>query len=413
MNVLWITNNVQPELAEKYGLATSASGSWLIDLAQKVSQSPDVNLSIATVAGSKYRKTVIGNITYYLLPGDGKNMLFYTKRYEKIWKKIASDFKVDIVHLHGTEYSHGLSFLRSNPEIKAIVSVQGIISRIGEVYFDGLPSHFSWKYFTLKELLKLNNTYAKAMLYRINSKYEQEIFRRVKYANAVNFWDSSLAKKFNPEIKCFNLEYNLRESFYKSPKWDVLHVKKYQIFTNPAGDTIKGLHMLCKALSIVKKRYPQVRLVVPGRNVKEKIQSGYDKYIVELIKKLDIEDNISFVGRLSEEEMLEQMISSHVVVVPSAIEGTSLILREAMYVGVPCIASFRGGMADFIRDKQSGFLYDFNEYAYLANRIIEVFSDDHLASMLSVNAILQAEKAHDRQKNVKKCIEIYKTIEED
>ena len=291
--------------------------------------------------------------------------------------------------------------------------MQGIISRIGEVYFDGLPSRFSWKFFTFRELIKCNSTYAKSLLYKYNSRYEKEIFQRVHYANTVNSWDTSWAKQFNPQIKCFQIQYNLRDSFYNSEKWSLSKVKRHRIFTNPGGDSIKGLHMLCQALAIVKKTYPDVFLVVPGRDLRKNIQNGYDKYIVHLMKTLGIENNISFVGRLSEEEMLQNMLESHVVVIPSAIEGASLVLREAMYVGVPCIASFRGGMADFIQDKISGFLYDYNEVVYLANRIMQLFSDDCLANTFSKNAILQAEKAHDRKKNVNDCLKMYHAIYED
>lgn len=410
MNILWITNNVLPELAEAYGYETSASGSWLIDWSQKIAATKGTNLAIATVYGQEFKKCKVNNITYYLLPGTGKNMLFYTKQYEVLWQNIAKDFKVDIVHLHGTEYSHGLAFLRSNPEVKAVVSVQGIISRIAEVYFDGLPKKFCFKYFTLKELLRFNSVYAKALLYKHNSKYEKEIFSRVKYANVVNFWDKSLTKMFNPNIKCFQIEYNLRDAFYTTSKWDIDTAKRHQIFTNPGGDSIKGLHVLCKAIAIVKKDYPDVMLVVPGKNVKENQNSGYDKYIKQLIDELGIGDNIRFVGRLSEEEMVENMKQSHAVVIPSAIEGTSLVLREAMYMGVPCIASFRGGMADFIQDKVSGFLYDFNEYSYLAYRIMELFENDLKAIDISNNAIKQAEQAHNREKNVADFIEMYQKV---
>ena len=413
MNILWITNNVLPELAEETGLETSSSGSWLIDLSQKLSESSNINLAIATVAGNEYKKVKVRNITYYLLPGNGRNMLFYTKKYERLWEKIAEDFNVDIVHLHGTEYSHGLSFLRSNPHIKAVVSVQGIISRLAEVYFDGLPKCFSLRYFTISEILKMNNNFAKALLYKHNAKYEREIFKRVSYANTVNYWDTSWTKEFNPNIKCFHLEYNLRQAFYSSEKWNINKIIRHRIFTNPGGDSIKGLHILCKAIAIVKKEYPDVTLVVPGKNIIENIQSGYDKYIMHLISELDIETNILFVGRLSETEMLQHMLKSNAVVIPSAIEGTSLVLREAMYVGVPCIASFRGGMADFIADKEDGFLYDFSEVPYLANRIKEIFSSDSIAKKLSKNAIIKAETAHNRDKNIKDCIDMYQYIYED
>jgi glycosyltransferase involved in cell wall biosynthesis len=413
MNILWIANNIVPELAEYTGLPTSASGSWLVDLSQKLSEYSGINLAIAAVSGTEYKKIVINKITYYIIPGNGKNMLFYTKKYEKLWRDINNDFKPDIVHLHGTEYSHGLSFLRSNPEVKAVVSVQGIISKIKECCFDGLPKMFSIRYNTLKEILKLNGNYCKYLLYKKNSRYEKEIFSRVHYANVVNTWDESTAKEYNENIKCFRLEYNLRDEFYASQKWDINKINRHQIFTNPGGVPIKGLHILCKALYFVKKKYPDVMLIVPGMSIgggKLAVNSGYSKYIRDIIKKYNLEENIYFAGRLSGDEMRQYMLQSHISVIPSAIEGTSLVLRENMFLGVPVIASFRGGMADFVRDKESGFLYDFNEYPYLAHRIIEIFENDELALKFSENAIAQAETAHDRSKNVEDFVNMYKYI---
>lgn len=413
MNILWITNNVLPDLANGLNLQSSASGSWLVDWSTQLSQNKNVKLAVATVSGNEFKKIELNNITYYLLPGTGKNMLFYTKKYEKIWKNINDDFKPDIVHLHGTEYSHGLSFLRANPDVKAVVSVQGIISKIKDRYFDGLPKFFALKYTTIKEIIKLNGIWFMKVLYSRNSYYEKEVFGRVKYANCVNTWDTSIAKEFNSNIKIYNLEYNLRDEFYSSVKWNYNDINRHQIFTNPGGDSIKGLHILLKAMYYVKIKYPDVCIIVPGMgdgNGNILIGNGYSKYIKKLVRKLSLEDNIRFCTRLSGDEMRENMLNSNVCVIPSAIEGTSLVLRESMFLGVPTISSFRGGMADFIKDKETGFLYDFEEYAYLANRIIEIFDNDDLAIRLSKNAITQAEKAHDRVNNTNKLFEMYEEI---
>lgn len=410
MNILWIVNNVLPELAHVYGLETSASGSWLEDWSQKLAASKGINLAVACVYGTEYKRYKVNNTTYYLLPGTGRNMMFYTKKYESLWQRIAEEFKPDIVHLHGTEYSHGLSFLRSNPSVKSIVSVQGIISRIADNMFDGLPILFSLRYFTIREILKMNNVWCRAMLYKYNSRYEREIFQRVHYANVVNSWDKSLSEYYNPKIKTVLLQYNLRNAFYSAPKWNIEKIHKFRIFTNPCGDPIKGMHILFKAIGIVKKQYPDVALCIPAKSFFIKANSGYEKYLVKLATELHIEKNISFLGRLNEQKMIENMLMSHAVVVPSAIEGTSLVLREAMYLGVPCIASFRGGMADFIRDKETGFLYDFEEYTYLANRISLLFRDNHLANTISKAAIVQAENAHNRERNIQELIEMYSKV---
>ena len=87
MNVLWIVNNILPDLAAATGLATSPSGSWLIDLSKQLSENEDISLAIAAVGGDKFCSYTINGIKYYLLPGNGRNMLFYCRDYEQLWKK--------------------------------------------------------------------------------------------------------------------------------------------------------------------------------------------------------------------------------------------------------------------------------------------------------------------------------------
>lgn len=413
MRILWIVNNIMPKLAEATGLPGSASGSWLIDISKQLSLRSDVTLAIAAIGGKEYRKLEIDNITYYVLPGTGKNMLFYTKQYEKTWKAIKEEFQPDIVHLYGTEYTHGLAFLRANPEVKSVVSVQGVISRIKDTLADGLPKRFDLKYGKLKEYIKMNGVWARRALYNRNSRYEKEILQTVDYASVVNSWDYSVARAMNGDLKFFPIEYNLREGFYDAAKWDIGKINRLQIFAAPGNDPVKGLHMLLQALPILKRKYPEVKLIIPGLNSqgnKLVTDNGYKKYLAKLIERLQIGENVVFVGRLSEKEMIEHMLCSHAVVVPSAMEGTSLVLREAMYLGVPCISSFRGGMADFIEDKKNGFLYDFYEYPYLALRLEELFADDSLAQNISLAAIEKAEKAHNRQKNIEANINMYYKI---
>lgn len=415
IRVLWIVNMILPELAMHIGKATGPSGSWMEDLSQKVSRNEEIELAVAAVGGEEYKEISINNICYFMLPGNGKTMLFYNKRLIKYWSKIYEKFKPDIVHIHGTEYNHGLSFLRTFPDVKSVVSIQGLLARIKDVQFDGMPTFSAIKYRTFMENIKLNGMLESSLLYKLNSKYEREILNRVRYANCVNTWDTSLVKSINPEIHCFRIEYNLREPCYTSLKWQIDKIERFSIFTNPVSSPIKGLHILLKALSIVKRDIDNVKLYIPGvsdNNGKIAVINGYTKYISRLLNELGLANNVEFIGRLNSGQMVDRMLKSHTMVIPSAIEGTSLMLREAMFLGVPSIASFRGGMADFIRDKESGFLYDFQEYPYLAGRMLELFRDDELALKFSRKGVEQAEKAHDRKKNPVDCINMYKYIYE-
>lgn len=413
MKILWIVNMLLPEAAEYLKTDTGSSGTWMIDISKRLAQTENVNLAVACVYGSEFKKFDYKGITYYLLPGNGKNMLFYTKRFEKLWKKINDEFKPDIVHLHGTEYSHGLAFLRACENVPAVVSLQGMLNRIKDVDFGGISKKELFFNRTLKQNLKFNGELEMHAIHKKNAKHEREILTRAKYINGVNTWDTSLAKSINPDLKVFKLEYNLREGFYDAEKWDLDFAEKYTIFTNPGGTPLKGLHKLIEAVAIVKRTYPNVKLYVPGMSRgdgKLLVNGAYSKYVNKLIKKLNLTENVVFLGRLNERQMIESMQKAHAVVIPSAIEGVSLILREAMYLGCPCVASFRGGMADFISDKNDGFLYDFQETPYLAERINELFSNDDLCRKFSENAIKKTLVAHDREKNLKEYLNMYNQI---
>ena len=412
MRVLWISNMLMPDAANYLGKQTGVSGTWMIDISHMLAKREGIELAIACVYGEKYKVFKMDGITYYLLPGNGKNMLFYTKKYEKIWKNINAEFKPDIVHLHGTEYSHGLSFLRACPKVKAVVSLQGLLNRIKDVDFGEIPKKIFLFNRTFRQSLRLNGEFEMHYLHNKNAKHETEILKRVSYVNGVNTWDTSLCKSINPNLKIFKLEYNLRDELYQSPKWDIEKVNRYTIFTNPGGTPLKGVHQLFKAVALLKNKYPNIKIRVPGMGVngKLKVTSAYTKYLAKLIKKLDIEENVVFMGRQTGEEMCKNILSANVTVIPSAIEGASLILREAMFLGCPCIASFRGGMADYISDKVDGFLYDYQEYPYLAARIDELFSNDELAQQFSSNAIKKAQISHDRQKNLQDYLKMYQQI---
>lgn len=412
MKILWIVNMVMPELAEHLKIQTSASGTWMIDISRMLAEQADIDLAVACVHGNTLKKEIINGITYYTLPGNGKNMLFYTRKYESMWKEINAEFAPDIVHLHGTEYSHGLSFLRACPDVRAVVSIQGILNRIKDVDFAEIPiRHFIFGR-TLNQTMHMNGEIELHCIHKKNAEYEKEILRRVKYVNAVNTWDSSLCLAINPNLSVFKIEYNLREEIYSSPKWNIEKAERHTIFTNPGGTPLKGLHQLIEAIALLRPKYPDIKLKVPGmgNDGKLNINSAYARYISKLISKYRLEGNIEFLGRQSGSQMCENMLSSRVTVIPSAIEGTSLILREAMFLGSPVIASFRGGMADFVSDKVDGFLYDYQEFPYLAERIEQIFESDELCLRFSENAMKKAADAHNRDKNTADYLHMYEDI---
>jgi len=63
-----------------------------------------------------------------------------------------------------------------------------------------------------------------------------------------------------------------------------------------------------------------------------------------------------------------------------------------MAVGVPCAASYVGGVPEYAQHEENALLHRYEDYEMLAHNIIRLFSDVELAKKLSENARAQMSK---------------------
>ena len=81
-----------------------------------------------------------------------------------------------------------------------------------------------------------------------------------------------------------------------------------------------------------------------------------------------------------------------------------------MILGVPCVASYVGGIPDMLKDKDEGFLYQHDAPYMLAHYVCTIFENEDLALKFSKNAREHALMTHDRKENTRRLIEIYSEI---
>lgn len=404
-----------PEAMNKIGEQCGVSGGWMFDLADGLSNKRDLELAIAsTYDGRVFRKEIINNKTYYMLPGGGKSLLTYDKKLIPFWKFINEDFHPDLVHLHGTEYKHGLVFMDIFPDKNYLLTIQGIMRSITREYYGGLKVIDIIKCLTFKELIHGKSLFTSRYLAHTRELSERRIVQRVQYITGRTDWDQAVLYDMNPNAKYFRCNYNLRKEFYEAPKWEIKKIEPHTIYGSTSLQTpYKGGVILVKAISLVKRVYPNVRIkaLLPGsKNGEFHISNGFTQYIKSLISKYDLWDNFEFLPSLSAESVIKTMLSCNCVVVPSAMENASSTLREAMHLGVPSIAAFRGGMTHLIDDRVNGFFFDYPEYSVLANRIISLFESEELCNSISINAIKKATMWHDREKNTQSMYNVYQFI---
>lgn len=411
MRVLWIVNMVLPDVARELGFTTSASGSWLDDYARLLSQDPDIELATMTYANVPSDMDVYASgIRNFIFAGGGKRLLFDNPKTLKDCARVLEAFRPDIIHIHGTEYAIGAAMVKLRPSLPILLTIQGILTRISEEYYGGLPFSERVKIKSLKSVLRLKTPFFAKMLMKKNAKRERRVLKGVTHVTGRTEWDRAVMLSINEELVYHRFNYNLRPEFYGASKWDIERIDRYTVFTGASTYSLKGLHVLLHAMALVKKKYPGACLRVLANNGNYKKANAYEKYILRLIKKLGLEENVCFVGRKNAAGIVEMLQKSHVCVVPSAIEGASATMREAMMIGTPGICSYRGGMTDLLRDGESGFFYDFCEYAVLASRIMTLFESDDLCKQFSSCVIADAEARHDREKNYSQLLFIYREL---
>ncbi len=399
---------VLPSVAKELGLQTSFSGGWLIDYAQKLAEAEGVELATMTYANvDKYIDAKASGMRNFIFPGAGKRLLFSSKKTVEDCKKVLEAFEPDIIHIHGTEYAIGPAMLKTGTKVPILLTIQGILTNIYREYYGGIPTGTILKMGSLKDWIKGKNPIFVKTLYKKNAEREREVLRNVKYVTGRTLWDKSVMLAINPDLRYFRLNYNLRPEFYGEDSWTYESMTPHVIYTGAASYPLKGLHILLRAVAIVKRAYPDVRLRIPGGSVRK---NAYEKYIDKWIKKLDIQENVEFIGRKDANGVIEELTRANVCVVPSAMEGASATICEAMKIGTPCICAYRGGMTDLLREGESGYYYDFEEYPVLAEKICAIFKDERLSRQFSDRAKQDALLRHDRNKNFRELTEIYRQI---
>ena len=414
MKILWITNILFPEAEQKLTgeSVLKGSGGWMLGSAKALLQHGGIELAVATVTKRVKQLTVIQGeqITYYCLPY-GKGNLRENHDYEPLWREVYERFKPDVTHIHGTEFSHGLSYLKSCGTERCVISIQGMASA-SRYYYYGLTKSQIIRNITLGDLVRGGGILHDASSLKSRGEIEKTMLGLVSFIIGRTSWDRAHTWFLNPKAEYLFCNETLRDEFY-SGQWKYMNCNPHTIFLSQATYPIKGLHQLLRALPIVKREFPDVKVRIAGRDITQHnfslrgiyIYSGYGRIIKNMIRTLELGSNVEFLGALDGEGMKKEYLSANVFICPSTVENSPNSLGEAQILGVPCIASYVGGIKDFIPTPECGYTYRFEEIEMLAKIICDVFHNSNQFDNAKMRSIAQSR--HDISKNANTLYDIY------
>ncbi|MCO6453187.1 MAG: glycosyltransferase family 4 protein [Caldilineales bacterium] len=144
----------------------------------------------------------------------------------------------------------------------------------------------------------------------------------------------------------------------------------------------KGLHILLAALS--RLMGVDWRLTVVGNPA---IDPGYTRSLRKQIERLRLAERVKLVGLTSDEALRRHFAASHVLAVPSSIEGFGIVYLEGMGFGLPVIAAASGGAIEIVHDGENGFLIPPGDTQTLADCLHRLDTDRTLLADMSLVAL--------------------------
>lgn len=419
MRVLWITYTVFDSFFPLAKGKPFRSSSWTAPLFYSLYKQQNIELgSIAPVLNGEYQKETLRNVVYYSLPvKSGDSGTYLNKKLINSYQKAINDFKPDIIHIHGVEKNFGLIRKHIDSTIPIVCSIQGLVNPCYDSLKYSVATLYLNKYRSLKNWLGRGGVKAALKNWRNYSFIEKEILETNEYFVGRTLWDKSQLEAYNVQAKYFQGEELLREPFYNR-SWSVEECTRHRIFISSAAYPLKGFHILLKAAAILKKKFPDVKIVAPRSTLDLNssalksflIDEDYGNFLKKEVRRLKLTDNLVLFSNLSATEMVNEFNKAHVFVLPSFMENSSNALGEAMLVGTPVVVSPVGGVLSIVKNEESALVFPAGDYVMMAHQIQRVFENDELAHKLSVNAKSVAQRRHHVEKTTEQYMNLYKDI---
>lgn len=141
----------------------------------------------------------------------------------------------------------------------------------------------------------------------------------------------------------------------------------------------KGVNTAIGALAILRHKFRTAKLLVAG--------SGDDLPRLRIVaRRSGVEENVEFLGFVSEAEKRDLMRRVWAVVLPSAREGWGMTNIEAAACGTPALAARSPGLTETVLDGKTGALFPYGDCQSLAGEMDKLCSDESLRMSLGSNA---------------------------
>ena len=144
----------------------------------------------------------------------------------------------------------------------------------------------------------------------------------------------------------------------------------------------KGQDKLISALPAIRAAVPNVHLVLVG-------VGPHQKFLENLVAKLNIADCVTFIGRINYSELPKYICVGDIFAMPSRsrffgleVEGLGIVYLEASACGLPVVGGKSGGAPDAVLVGETGVVVDGTNSSEIAEACIDLLNNPELCALM-------------------------------
>ena len=316
---------------------------------------------------------------------------FYGKYFFKQFKRTLKAEQPDIIV---TIWPYILYFV-INLSLKSYIKKHGIKLILKEIPFNVPKFKHTFTYYKSNWALTLNEDLKQSE--KVNVKFYIKYFvlkyiRKYYYTRLVdatiNYIDAAkeiISSYGLDKEKIFittnsldtDLLFQAAENIKNQPL--ILPENKYRIIHIGRLVKWKKTHQIIHAVAKIKNIIPDIELIIIGKG-KEEIS------LKALVKELNLEENIIFIGGVYDNETLGRYLHASSVYVLAGMGGLSI--NQAMAFGKPVVCSIADGTEKrLVKDGYNGFYFKSDDIDDLAEKIIRILNSEELRIRMGKNSL--------------------------
>jgi glycosyltransferase involved in cell wall biosynthesis len=411
MRVLWLTPIQLPAAKGRH----ATSGGWMEGLRRALEvHEPGFELTIASWGSVRHEPFRAGNAEYLCIASDDPQSKIGELRQR--WRpreapkgavedcgRIIAKCQPDLIHVHGSESFLGLAL--AGTDVPSVISLQGIMHALLRHATIGLGPSDWLRLSATRESFHGYGFIQSLNQYRTRARTELEIMALCDSYLGRTEWDRAVLKAVRPEARYYQSQEILGQVFYNQ-HWDDPGGAA-TIFCTSGSSPFKGLETLLEALVILRR--------TTGKAVRLRVAGAVRNGPMWPMVKRGLEDPrlrgaIDLLGVLEPAAIAQEFQQANVYVHPSHMDNSPNALCEAMLMGLPCVASFVGGVPSLIKHEETGLLFHDREPVMLAAAVERLLDDRALAIRLGRQARRVARDRHDPKRVAQGVAAIYREV---